>query len=250
MTTTRDVCKDLDVLKDLSKRVDAISNENRLKLLIIIGRETNNTGEFRKSTYLRSLGHSLKKDYGISISLTAIKNHLAKLLKAGLIKKEAGFHDNKPVTNYFLIPGALEALSMDINTINNKLANVQEEIIKSSYELPILKVLGGEDDGKIFPITKESVRIGRRGDVDLDDPEYQNDVVLSNSYESVSRVFKPHATLKLEDGKWMIEDKESKCGVYLNSSNSRNSNITLKNKDKIRLALGNKGAELVFISEV
>ena len=136
---TKRVCKNLNVVKDLSKRLDAISNENRLKILIIIGRETNKPEELRKSTYLRELSHHLSHEEGISISLTAIKNHLTKLSNAGLIKKEAGFHNDMPVKNYVLIPGALEALSMDINTLNNQITDIQENIHNLSYKLPGIK---------------------------------------------------------------------------------------------------------------
>ena len=247
---TKAVCKDLDVVKDLSKKIDSIRNENRLKLLMIIGRETNTAEELRKSTYLRELAHLLKKEEGISISLTAIKNHLTKLLDAGLIKKEAGFHNNNPVTNYILIPGALEALSMDINTLNNRISHIQDEIITSSYQLPVIKVLGGEDDGKIFPLIKDSVKIGRKGEMNQYDHDYKDDIILSNSYESVTRVFKPHATLKKIGGDWIIEDKNSKCGFYINNGKQRVTDKTLKNRDKIRLALGDGGAELVFISKI
>jgi hypothetical protein len=247
---TKAVCKDLDVVKDLSKKIDSIRNENRLKLLLIIGRETNNAEELRKSTYLRKLAHYLKEEEGISISLTAIKNHLNKLLDAGLIKKEPGFHNDMPVTNYALIPGALEALSMDISTLNNRISLIQDEITKYSYPLPVIKVLGGEDDGKIFPLVNDSVKIGRKGEMNQYDPEYKDDIILSNSYESVSRVFKPHATLKKKGEDWTIEDNKSKCGFYINNGKQRLTDKTLKNRDKIRLALGDGGAELVFISKI
>jgi hypothetical protein len=247
---TKAVCKDLDVVKDMSKKIDAIKNENRLKLLIIIGKETNKAEEIRKSTYLRKLAHYLTEEEGIVISLTAIKNHLTKLLDAGLIKKEAGFHNEMPVKNYVLIPGALEALSMDISTLNSRITHIQDEISKSSYQLPLIKVLGGSDDGKIFPLVKDSVKIGRKGEMNIRDPEYQYDIILSNSYESVSRVFKPHATLKLEGGSWIIEDNQSKCGFYINNGKQRLKSVKLNNRDKIRLALGDGGAELVFISKI
>ena len=247
---TKAVCKDLDVVKDLSKKIDAIRNENRLKLLIIIGRETNKAEEIRKSTYLRKLAHYLTEEEGIVISLTAIKNHLTKLLDAGLIKKEAGLHNEMPVKNYILIPGALEALSMDINTLNSRIIHIQDEISKLSYTLPLIKVLGGSDDGKMFPLVKDSVKIGRKGEMNIRNPEYQDDIILSNSYESVSRVFKPHATLKREGESWIIKDSKSKCGFYINNGKQRQENVTLKNRDKIRLALGDGGAELVFISRI
>lgn len=247
---TKAVCKDLDVVKDLSKRIDSIRNETRLKLLLIVGRETNKSPELRKPTYLRALGHELKDTYGISISLVAIKNHLNKLVEAGLIKKELGLYRDLPVKNHLLIPGALEALSMDINILSNRITDIKDEISRFSYQLPLVKILGGEDDGKLFPLTKESVKIGRQGDVELNDPQFKDDIILSNDYESVSRVYKPHATLKQDNGNWTIEDKNSKCGVYINGDNRRSSSETLKNRDKIRLALGKGGAEMVFISEV
>lgn len=251
ITRTVGICKNLDTIKDLVKKVDAISNENRLKILLLIAKESNKPEELRRPTYVKALAHNLKKDYGISMSLPGItKNHLSRLLDAGLIKKEAGLHEDMPVKNYVLVPGALEALSMDINMLSNQIANIQDEISHLSYELPVIKVLGGKDDGKVFELKNDFIRIGRCGELDPDDPEYENDIMLSNSYESVSRVFKPHATLKHDGDNWVIEDKQSECGIYMNNSNQRLPNRTLKNRDKIKLALGKGGAELVFISEM
>ncbi len=250
-TTTVIEEDDLDIIKHLVKKLDAISNENRLKILLLIAKESNKPDELKKSTYVRSLARYLKEEYGVSMSLTGItKNHLKRLLDAGFIKKEAGLHKDMPVKNYVLVPGALEALSMDITRLSDQIAKLQDEISQTSYQLPLIKVLGGENDGKIYELKKDITRIGRTGETNPNDPEYQDDILLHNNYETVSRAFKPHATIKHEGNNWILEDTQSQCGTYLNNNKKPIKNKTLKNKDKIKLALGKGGAELVFISKI
>ena len=243
-----------DVLKDLALKIKAISNRNRLRILVIIGKETKKPENLRKPTYVKCIAHYLSREYNEPISLTATKNHLSKLLDAGLIKTQPGFYESslkgeKAVKNYVLIPGALEALSMDIKALNNEILTIQEEISESSYHLPIIKVLGGKDDGKIFELKKDNIRIGRKGEIESNNPEYNGDIMLSNSYKSVSRIFKPHATLKVEDKSWVIEDKESECGIFINNDKNKSTYKKLRDRDKIKLALGKDGAELLFISK-
>lgn len=123
----------LEIIKEMVKKLDAISNENRLKILLIIAKESSKPPELRRPTYVRSIANHLKEDYGISMSLTGItKNHLTRLINAGFIKKEPGLYNDMPVKNYVLVPEAFEALNIDINKISNQISKFKEEI--STYK--------------------------------------------------------------------------------------------------------------------
>lgn len=261
MNTYQTEQSDLDVLKDLSKKINALSNESRLKLLVIISIVSKKPKEQRTPTYANALKKSLRRYYGISITEVAVRNHLKILLDNGFVKKEPGASkEDRGVMNYLIVPGAIESLSRDLNILNNTILEIQEEI-DSSLRNPLLKVLGGADDGKIFELSKKEIRIGRKGDMDQDDEDYQGDVILSNDYRSVSRVYKPHAFLKEEKDGWYLKDNNSNGGVYVNNESESlhektdtdalvlngNQPTKLKNNDKIKLALGKYSAEMIFL---
>jgi DNA-binding transcriptional ArsR family regulator len=258
-TTFETRASDMDVLKDLAKRIDAISNEVRLKIMVIISISSKKSPEKRFPTYANAINKILMDYYHIGISETAIRNHLKILLENGLIKTEPGAsNDGRPVMNYVLVPGAIESLSRDFNILNNRLTDIQN---KFDYDInnPMLKVLGGVEDGKIFELSKKEIRLGRRGNIDSNE-DYEGDVILSNEYESVSRVFKPHAYIKEKEDGWYLIDNGSKGGVYLNNESEFLKKRTqtgaivkrgrngrkLKDHDKIKLSLGKYGVELIF----
>ncbi len=78
-----------------------------------------------------------------------------------------------------------------------------------------VKILGGADDGRIFELRKNQIKIGRVDPENQDEYDPQNDIVFSNSYSVVTRVSKPHARLFLEDGQWYVEHCEGVNGTYL-----------------------------------
>ena len=173
-------------------------------------------------------------------------------MKAGLVKKEPGFAERsmrgeRAVINYVPVVGALESIITDIKKLSRTISNVKDEISETNYSHPLIKVMGGDDDGMVFPLVKEVTRVGRQGELDLDNQEYMGDVVLSNDYKSVTRVTHPHATITHSKDNWYLEDSDSKCGMFLNNDEKAQDKIKLKNGDKIKLALGEGGAELVFI---
>ena len=242
---------DLDTLKDLARKIDAISNDRRLRLMIIIGAETRNRREYL--TDIRELTTILNHKYGIPLTQNGVKKHLDVLMKVGLVKKEPGFAERsmrgeRAVINYVPVTGSLESIITDIKKLSTTITNFKEEISETDYSHPMIRVMGGDDDGMMFPLVKEVTRVGRQGELDLDNQEFMGDVVLSNDYKSVTRVTHPHATITLSKGNWYLEDCNSKCGVFLNNDEKTRDKIKLKDGDKIKLALGEGGAELVFIS--
>lgn len=244
---------DLDNLKDLAKKIDAMSNDRRLRLMIIIGAETRKRGDRGYLTDIRELTSIINHKYNILISQNGVKKHLDTLMKVGLVRKEPGFAERsmrgeRAVINYVPVSGALESIITDIKELSRTIINVSAEISEADHSHPLIKVLGGDDDGRVFPLVKEVTLVGRQGEIRLDNQEYIGDVVLSNDYVSVTRVTHPHATLTHKKGECYLEDNGSKCGVFMNNDEQTLDKIKLKDGDKIKLALGEGGAELVFFS--
>lgn len=253
MFITETMDGDLDTVKDLAKKIDVLGNEVRLKALIIIGAESKKQPENRGLTDLRELTKILRNRFQIKMSENAVKKHLNWLLEAGFIKRQPGIAERsmrgpRAVMNYILVPGALEAVNNDIGRLTRAIADIRTGITESDLSYPMIRVLGGKDDGQVFGLFKDEVRIGRRGGVNHEDPQYWEDIILDNTYESVTRITKPHATLTKEDDEWFLEDNDSKCGVYVNSDEQVKRKIRLTDGDIIKLALGDGGVEFFFVS--
>jgi nitrate reductase NapAB chaperone NapD len=63
---------DLDTLKDLARKIDALSNDRRLRLMIIIGAETRNRKEYL--TDIRELTTILNQNMVYPLHRTVLKN--------------------------------------------------------------------------------------------------------------------------------------------------------------------------------
>ncbi len=237
--------EDSDFVKELSEYLDVLSSSVRLKILKLIEKEPKD---------IRTISSDIKTSYENT------KKHLDKLLNIGVVRKEIGLGRETvkgvhPVWKYSLVPGGLEAVLRNLGIFSNvtfelsdRVATVKGRISEEFIsKVPMIKVLGGPDDGKVFPIKKESVRIGR---VDLrkqDKYDPENDIVLSGEYRAVTRVSKPHARLTLEGGEWYLEDCESKGGTYLNDKKlDKYRKTKLNDSDMIGLSKGLLGAHLLF----
>jgi DNA-binding transcriptional ArsR family regulator len=206
---------------------------------------------------VETISHLLYTKYRKTSSRENTKNHIDKLLNVGLVMKQAGIRDNRGVVNYVLIPGSIEValrtlskvMKMDLKLeLRSQAEGVKQKLgeeFQNNYAT--LKVLGGEDDGRMFQLKKDEVKIGR---VDLEkqnDYDPQNDIVLSDSYAVVTRVSKPHAKLSLENGQWYIEHCEGVNGTHLwQRPLLKNRKEPLKNGDIVMLAEGAKSVCLVF----
>jgi len=242
---------DPDFLNELSKYLDVLSNDVRLRMLKLIKKSPMDN---------RGVSEALKNKYGISSSYQNTKNHLDKLLSIGVIRMEPGVIERSPkgpraVMNYVFVPGGLEAILRSLGVFNNfkfELSDRIEEVSKKISEefigkVPVIRVLGGADDGKDFVIKKDSVNIGRVDPEKQDRYDPENDIVLSRDYGAITRVSKPHARLTLDGDEWYLEDCESKGGTYLNDEKLDKSRRTkLKDGDMIGLAKGLLGVHLLF----
>jgi pSer/pThr/pTyr-binding forkhead associated (FHA) protein/DNA-binding HxlR family transcriptional regulator len=242
--------QDPDFLEGLSEYLDVLSSSTRLKILKSIERKPKDVREISSE---------------IQTSYENTKKHLDKLLHIGVIRKEAGFGKPTakgvhPVWKYSLVPGGLEAIVRNLGLFSNIKITLADDALRSrldqvkgmvSGELagsaPVLILLGGDDDGRIFPLQGDCVVIGR------DDPsaagsfDPETDVVLSDAYGAVTRISKPHARISRRGEDWLLEDCGSTGGTSVNNAPLQVRNpIPLNDGDLIDLSKGTAGARLVF----
>jgi len=207
---------DIDFLQELSEYLDVLSNSVRLRILKLIE---------KKPKDARTISHEIETSYENT------KKHLDKLLSIGLIRKDAGIGKPTskgvhPVWEYSLVPGALEAVTRNLALFSNtpitsdnrvlseKVAEVRGKFREEFGTIPALLVMGGSDDGTIFPIRAPVTLLGRK------DPGARvtdrDAITLSEEYRAVTRVSHPHARIVEQQGEYYLEDRESTGGTYLN----------------------------------
>ncbi|MDV2482719.1 FHA domain-containing protein [Methanoculleus sp. Wushi-C6] len=238
-----------DDLQELSEYLDVLSSSTRLKILKVIE---------RKPKDVRQISHEIETSYENT------KKHLDKLMGIGVVRKEAGLSRPTakgvhPVWKYSLVPGGLEAITRSLGLFANlnltltdavlaeKLAGVRETFSgEFADQSPALILLGGADDGKVFPVGEESVALGR-ADPDAP-PRSGQEIVLGEEYAAVTRVSRPHARLTRRQGAWFIEDSGSTGGTFVNGNEvGRGAKRELCDGDLVELAKGPSGATLVFV---
>ena len=238
----------LDILDALYATISAINNKKRLKILFTIANENkkNNSADLYASEIRRILYKN-----GLKISETAVGDFLKQLVAVDLLKKEKIKISGKSPLDVFKIN------PMGFNRIFLELENLRQDLIDWTYDFEKdgfdrenqckITVINGVDGGKSFLLNCDDgeVKIGRFGQVSIDDPDYEKDIKLSNEYEAVTKVSKPHASLKFQRGKWFIYDGDNINGIYINNMALKVSNTQLHNKDLIKLAQGDKGVALL-----
>jgi hypothetical protein len=213
------------------------------------------------------------------LSRQAVENHLHQLAKIGVVMKKKGVtreeygglmslmekegimrSRNQPVTLYDVVPEAIETVLRSL-TLKNYNVNVElrpkVERVQEDYEEYIngfhrVRVLIGDDTGRIFRLRGDSVRIGRADSMNEAVYDPQRDIVLSSGYVAVSRVSKPHARLLRDScGEWFIEHAEGSNGTFLgDKSLEKNVKVKLAAGSVIDLAepLSEGSARLVFLA--
>ena len=150
---------DSDFSKELSKYLRVLGNEKRLKILKLIEKEPMD---------VRTIASEIDTCYANA------KKHIDKLLSIGVIKMEAGegretSRGISTVWKYSLIPGGLELIIRNLGLfssfkfeLSDKIKEANKNVSKEfAGKVPVFWVLGGVDDGKVFPIKKDCVKIGR-----------------------------------------------------------------------------------------
>jgi|SRR5665647_947806 len=245
------VHEDSDSLEELSEYLDVLSSSARLRILKFLEKKPRDARAISKE---------------IETSYENTKKHLDKLLSVGIIKKEAGLgaptsKGIHPVWEYSIVPGGLEAIIRNLGLFSNtrvqivgsEISRRLEEVKKTLSKeilgnIPTAIVLGGPDDGKVFMLKRNQVRIGRI------DPENQSayspedDIVLSDGYTAVTRVSKPHGQFINGNEGWQIEDCGSTGGTKLNNKKlEKNTRIPIHDGDLIEFSKGVSGLKLLII---
>ena len=208
--------EDSDSLEELSEYLDVLSSSARLRILKFLEKKPRDARAISKE---------------IETSYENTKKHLDKLLSVGVIKKEAGLgaptsKGIHPVWEYSIVPGGLEAIIRNLGLFSNTRVQIMGSEISRRLEevkntlskevlgnIPTAIVLGGPDDGKVFMLKHDQIRIGRI------DPENQAafspdvDIVFSDGYTAVTRVSKPHGKFIRSNEGWYIEDCGSMGGT-------------------------------------
>jgi len=243
-----------DDLEELSEYLDVLSSSTRLKILKTIERSPKD---------IRQISAAIETSYENT------KKHLDRLMKIGVVRKEAGLsrptaRGVRPVWKYSLVPGGLEAITRSLGLFANlrltltdevlaeRLASVRETVSGEFGRLssPVVILLGGPEDGKVFPLDHDRIAIGRL-DPAAGAPRGQA-IVLSEGYAAVTRVSRPHARItRHRDGVWFIEDCGSTGGTFVNGRLlEEGRRHELHDGDMIDLAKGASGATLVFVAPV
>jgi len=240
-----------DYYIELSEYLEVLSNSQRLKILKILERRPKD---------VRMIASEINTSYENT------KKHLDKLISMGLIRKEVGLGQQTskgvhPVWKYSLVPGAMEAVVRNLGIFSNMRINIDDvELKKKLNEVreafeeeitgnkPMVIILGGSDDGKLFILEGSETRVGR---IDSTRPQPEGsppDIILSPEYSSVSRITKPHGIFKKEGPNYYFEDRGSSGGSYLNSSElHKRQPAVLHDGDLLELGKGAKGARLLVI---
>lgn len=236
---------DLDMTVELASYLDVLGSVPRLKILKIIEKQPLD---------VESISHEL---YAIKIVSTRenTEKHMKKLLSMGLVRKEPGEKNGRAVMNYHVVTGSVETalrtikkvLKLDLSIELETEAKHVEKTLCKEFCSASIRVLGGVDDGKEFALTKSAVRIGREDPKEISQYDPETDIVLSDEYKAVSRVWKPHALLTFENGEWYIEHGESTNSTTLwGRKLIRGRKEKLKSEDIIRLANAEKSVKLLF----
>ncbi|WOF15457.1 FHA domain-containing protein [Methanoplanus sp. FWC-SCC4] len=234
--------------ENLSEYLNVLGNPTRLKILKLI---ENNPKDIREISG------------GIETSYENTKKHLDKLLRIGIIKKEAGM--GKPtskgihaVWKYSTIPGGMELVARNIGNfcnmeiknpdIQERLQNIRKMIDdEMAGDMPVLVLLGGEDDGRAYILKRNESKLGRYDPTAKGLFDEDSDIVLKDSYRAVTRVSKPHAVIFKDKEYWLIKDAGSAGGTFLNNHDLiKSSGAILKDGDMIDLGKGEGKATLVF----
>lgn len=243
----------------ISEKIAAVNNKVRFSILEIL-RDNQKSNKFKQgdSLYSREINTLLLRNYNIKITPQMLGQHMKQLQNANLVsevevKKEVPNKVGKrTVKAYFLKEDAFEDLFLDINFLSDKLFSFFD-LFKSNQKFHedgncVLTIFNGVDKGKSFKVRKdETVLIGRKGNFSQGDLAPFS-ILLDNSYETVSKISKPHLRLFYKNDEWYIIDEASSNGTFIGDIEVEKGKPTkLKSNSFLKLSKGNGGA-VIFCS--
>lgn len=217
--------------------LDSLNNVIRVEILNFVSAKCRT-----KAQIVRHLEEKLSQ----KITLPNLdQNHIPKLLKIGVIKKDAGFdEDGRPVTFFCPVPEKLEPLidvlqnlervvnplqtteGNSITIIDNTPMKIDLHIPKTSK--PKIKILMNAEEIERkglaraiqYPLSKDAdLRIGRKHNAITGDQNCIKKDGLECTWAHLTlddrRVSRHHARIYHEDGKYFLEDLYSKQGTIL-----------------------------------
>ncbi|MDI6719100.1 MAG: FHA domain-containing protein [Methanomicrobiales archaeon] len=239
---------DADFLEDLSEYLEVLGHPQRLKILRAIEEEPKD---------IRTIAEETDATYENT------KKHLYRLLGTGLVRKEAGFGQPTsrgilPVWKFSLMPGAMERILRNLGifsavrsaisdaAVRRRMEDLRDEIGRTlASSRAALVVVSGPQDGLVFPLAGDRIRIGRGepGQTPSD-----TDLALAPAYASVTRISRPHAVIFREGGRWFIEDRGSSGGTLLNGrALLPEQAVPIRNGDVAELGRGPHTALIVLV---
>jgi len=238
-------------LDELSEYLDVLSSSARLKIVKFLE---------KKPRDARAISHEIETSYENT------KKHLDKLMSIGVIKKGAGLGSPTskgihPVWQYSIVPGGLESIIRNLGLFSNTRVQIiggeiskRLEAVKSTLSqevlgnVPAAIVLGGPEDGRIFLLRNDLVRVGRIDPERPADATGDADVELSGAYTAVTRISKPHGKFLAKKNAWYFEDCGSTGGSVLNNARLEpNVPTQVHDGDLLEFAKGAGGAKLLLI---
>lgn len=249
MTRTVVLSEDPEFLAELSEYLGVLSSPVRLKILRAI---ENRPMEIREIATV------------IDTSYENTKKHLNKLTAAGIIKKEAGLGRETakgvhPVWKFSLQPGGLESVITSLGVFSSGAVPVGfgdvasrvrtvKSMLTDGEAPPMLLLSQGEEDGRVFSLSSDSIALGREDPVNEAMYNVASDIVLPSSYAAVSRVSRPHARLTCVENQWRLEDCGSTGQTHVNGVPlGKGERKPLVEGDIIDLANGAGSARFVVI---
>ncbi|RAP54713.1 MAG: hypothetical protein BZ137_00760 [Methanosphaera sp. rholeuAM130] len=197
----------------------------------------------------------LKKEYNIEISEQMLGQHLKKLRINDFINRipVTTDHEGNPLKTsryaYFFKDYAIVNLFFEVSPLRDSLKRVFN-LYKQSEERKnedncVITVFNGEDSGNTLTLDKNELAfIGKRSaDRPIDDCSL---LALSRSYDTVSRISKPHLTVYNENGTWFIVDNSTNGTYYSNKKLDKGVATELPNDSFIKLSNGPGSAVLHF----
>lgn len=238
-----------NVIDELSTYLEVLRSPVRLKIVKILE---------KKPMDARSVAGEIHTSYENT------KKHLDRLLAIGVITKKAGLGRETskgvhPVWLYEPREDGLTSIARDLlifsnegtieksSSLDKQISDVQRNVLFLISEgNPLITIIGGPDNGKVFPLIEAETGIGR-GEPGFE-PESKKSFILSPAYRAVTRIRKPHGLFFKEGDNIFYSDEESTGGSYLNNKRlTPKSRVLLTDSDRLSLGEGTYHAEILFL---